>query len=255
MRGLRTLLLPALLCFPPLLNAQPDSGAVQVQVSGEVRRAGTIQISKGGRLADVLHVAQPTAEAYLLGASLQREPEREAQMRQRAGLQYILQQLPGHEDEDVRRVGVQLDTWLRAHPATGRLRLMLERRLMQAQPLANPPAGSGDRILIPRRPQTVHLIGALQAPCELPHDPLMDAPEYLAQCPVSAAADADTLYVVQPDGLVQTLGVAAWNRADPQAVAAGGTIYVPIRQSALEELDTAFNEEFASFVATQPVEP
>ena len=43
--------------------------------------------------------------------------------------------------------------------------------------------------------------------------------------------------------------------ADPQPVAAGGTIYVPVRESAMKHIDSSFNEDFASFIATQPVDP
>lgn len=235
---------------PPL-----PAGISEVAVVGAVQSPGVVQVKQGGRISDVLNAVRPDAAAYLLGGSLQREHERQDQVRQRAGLLHTLGQLPQHENLDVRAAGDLLHDWLDAHPATGRVRLVLDRRLMQAQPLNNPIARQGDSIIIPLRPQTVHVIGAVSLPCELPHQPLQDAKTYLAHCPTSSAADPDTLYVVQPDGLVQALGVAAWNRADPQPVAAGGTIYVPIRESALKRIDASFNEDFASFVATQPVDP
>ena len=246
--------LALLACSSPV-SAAPSASVSEVSVQGAVEVPGVVQVQQGGRISDVLNAVRPNAAAYLLGGSLQREHERQDQVRQRAGLLHTLGQLPQHENLDVRATGELLHDWLDARPATGRVRLVLDRRLMQAQPLNNPIARHGDSIIIPLRPQSVHVIGAVTQPCELPHQPLQDATAYLAHCPVSGAADPNTLYVVQPDGLVQTLGVAAWNRADPQPVAAGGTIYVPIRESALKRIDASFNEDFASFVATQPVDP
>lgn len=244
-----------LACSSPVLAAPSASGVSEVSVQGAVAVPGVVQVPPGGRISDVLNTVRPNAAAYLLGGSLQREHERQDQLRQRAGLRHTLGQFPQHENPEVRAAGELLNDWLDAHPATGRVRLVLDRRLMQARPLDNPIVRQGDSIIIPLRPQTVHVIGAVTQPCELAHQPLQDATDYLAHCPVSDAADPNTLYVVQPDGLVQALGVAAWNRADPQPVAAGGTIYVPIRESALKRIDASFNEDFASFVATQPVDP
>ena len=252
-RSAATLVLLA--CSFSLWAAAPVPGVSEVSVQGAVEVPGAVQVQAGGRISDVLNAVRPSAAAYLLGSSLQREHERQDQLRLRAGLLHTLGQLPQHENLDVRAAGERLHDWLEAHPATGRVRLVLDRRLMQAQPPNNPIARQGDSIIIPLRPQTVHVVGAVIEPCALPHQPLQDAKAYLAHCPVSAAADQDTLYVVQPDGLVQALGIAAWNRADPQPVAAGGTIYVPVRESAMKHIDTSFNEDFASFIATQPVDP
>ncbi|MNC79941.1 hypothetical protein D3C75_1325760 [compost metagenome] len=54
---------------------------------------------------------------------------------------------------------------------------------------------------------------------------------------------------------VQRIGIALWNRAGPQAVAPGGVIFVPLRQHAIDAVDSAFNAEFAAFIATQALQP
>ncbi|UUS13455.1 capsule biosynthesis GfcC family protein [Stenotrophomonas sp. CD2] len=79
--------------------------------------------------------------------------------------------------------------------------------------------------------------------------------DYLRDCTVTSAADRNDLYVVQPDMTVQKVGVAQWNRTDPQAVAPGGVIFVPLRQHAIDAVDSAFNAEFAAFIATQAPHP
>ena len=59
----------------------------------------------------------------------------------------------------------------------------------------------------------------------------------------------------QSEEASQQQGIALWNRADPQAVAPGGSIYVPLRESVLKSIDPAFNSDVATFIATQPVSP
>jgi len=95
------------------------------------------------------------------------------------------------------------------------------------------------------------VMGALQRNCVLPQQPLIDVTHYLRSCPSDSSADPDVVYVIQPDGVVQVIGIALWNRSDAQPVAPGGTIYVPLAQRMLKDIDPDFNAQFASFIATQ----
>lgn len=235
-------------------TAAADS-AIEVRVEGAVRSAGVVRLQPEGRIADALLAAAPRHDAYLLGGSLLNAHARLEQVRLRAGLLHTAGQLAKHSDLSLRDSGLALQQWLEAHPATGRTPLVFDARLLQVQPRHNPLAAAGDVLLLPVQPQTVHVLGAVAHACELPHAPLRDATYYVHQCAITAAADRNDIFVVQPDGAVQRLGVAAWNRADAQAVAPGGTVYVPLRQPALAPLDPTFNEDFASFIATQPIQP
>ncbi|WMJ68976.1 capsule biosynthesis GfcC family protein [Stenotrophomonas sp. 24(2023)] len=239
----------------PLLACAAPAAAPVARIEGAVHAPSATPITGQARLADLILQARPRGDAYLLGGSFQREQARAQQLRLRAGVAYDLEQLSKAEDAAVRSAAETLSQWLDEHPATGRIPQALSPRLMQAQPQQNPVLEAGDVLTIPTRPQTIHVMGAVGRPCTLPHAPQRDALDYLRDCPATPAADPSDLYVIQPDGRVQLLGIALWNRADPQSVAPGGTLFVPVRASALPSVDSAFNREFAAFIATQPVTP
>lgn len=247
-----SLLLPA---SSFLAAAQDAPVATQVQVTGAVSTPGTFDIPSGGRLADALIAAHPTDDAYLTGSLFLRESARAAQRRLRVGIAHDLQELQKSSRPSIAQAAISLAQWLEEHPATGRVRQSINPRLMQVQPQANPVLAHGDTVVVPARPATIRVMGAVLAECQLKHDPLRDARDYLRDCATTDAAEPDDLYVIQPDGNVQQLGIAAWNRSDPQAVAPGGTLYVPLEKSSVRKVDESFNSEFAAFIATQPIDP
>lgn len=239
--------LPAFAVKPPV----PPS----VRIDGQVGTAGDY-VAPNGRLSSAMIAASPTSDAFLPGTSFNRVSARQDQLRLKAGLEYSLAQLTKQDDVQTRHIAERLLQWLRAREATGRVRILTDARLMQAQPRHDPVILGGDQLHIPLRPTSIQVMGAVDAAgssCTLPHVPLKSAPQYLADCPGAKGADPDNVYVIQPDGLVQKLGIATWNRADPHAIAPGGALYVPIAESRLQSLDPDFNSEFAAFVATQPV--
>lgn len=249
---------PLLFCASLSASAQEAAGAkaqVRVEVRGNVRTPGQFNIPVGGRLADALIAARPAPDAYLPGTMFLQEQAKGTQFRLRAGLAHDLAQLQRSADADVQRAAGLLAQWLEDHEATGRVRQSVDMRLIQVQPQSNPVLETGDAIVVPGRPQAIRVMGAVLTECRVQHEPLRDAKDYLRDCPTSAAADRNHVYVVQPDGFVQKLGIALWNRADPQPIAPGGTLYVPLAESSASAVDEAFNSEFAAFIATQPITP
>lgn len=213
-------------------------------------------VSPSGRLADAILQASPRPDAYLLGSSFLRTENLEGQIRLRAGLAYGLAQLQKIDDGQVNGFAQSMIEWLASHPATGRVVLpRIAPRLMQVQPNNNPILAEGDVLLVPVRPRTITILGAVGSFCSIAHDAQRDARDYVRECGMSKAADLNTLYVIQPDGRIQQLGIALWNRADTQAVAPGGTIFVPVREGVTDSIDPAFNRDFATFIATQPITP
>lgn len=249
-------LMTGLLCTASVFAAaQPAQATIQVQVTGTVRTPGTFDVPPQGRLADAVVAAHPAPDAYLIGALFLRERERAEQLRLRAGLAHDLERLQRSSRPGVVQTAGQLAQWLGEHEPTGRVRQNVSPRLMQVQPQANPVLAHGDTLVVPSRPASIRVMGAVAAECSLKHEPLRDARDYLRDCALSDAADPDDLYVIQPDGNVQQLGIAAWNRSDPQAIAPGGTLYVPLDKSSVRKVDERFNSEFAAFIATQPIAP
>jgi hypothetical protein len=132
---------------------------------------------------------------------------------------------------------------LRAMPVTGRqLPALLDPRPLEISD-QNHLLAEGDRIVYPLRPSNVRVLGAVQHACTLPLVPLQAARLYLPHCPLTAAADPDWLYVIQPDGRIQRQGIAMWNRDPGQSLAPGAVIYVPVRG--------AINDDITRFLATQ----
>ncbi|CAH0064285.1 capsule biosynthesis GfcC family protein [Stenotrophomonas geniculata] len=229
--------------------------AAQIHIEGAVEAAGEYELSAGARLADGLLLARPNTDAYLLGTSLERPHALQAQVRLRAGLQYGVGQLAESADAQVVTLAQALQTWLETHPATGRTPIAGPARLIQVQPANNPILATGDRLRFPLQPRTITVMGAVEQECELPHVPQRDARDYMGDCHPSPLADRNDIYVIQPDGRIQQLGIGLWNRADPQAVAPGGTVFVPVRASLIKHIDPLFNSDFATFIATQPINP
>jgi hypothetical protein len=229
--------------------------AAQIHIEGAAEAAGEYELSAGARLADGLLLARPNTDAYALGTSLERPHALKAQVRLRAGLQYGAGQLAESADAQVVTLAQALQTWLETHPATGRTPITGPARLIQVQPANNPVLATGDRLRFPLQPRTITVMGAVEQECELPHVPQRDARDYLRDCHPSPLADRNDIYVIQPDGRIQQLGIGLWNRADPQAVAPGGTVFVPVRASLIKHIDPLFNSDFATFIATQPINP
>lgn len=226
---------------------------LQVQIEGAVEQPGTYRVAPGGRISTAVVAAQPNERAYPLGAAWLRREQIQAQTRLKAGLLYDLQALQSQAKvkADTGTTAAALQTWLEPLQVTGRVAHQLEPRALEVSPDANLPLAEGDRIIYPLRPTSVRVVGAVAQLCELPHVALADARQYLQQCPLRSSASKDDLYVIQPDGHVEKLGIALWNRSAPYALAPGAVIYVPIAEHLLDELDPEFNAQFARFIATQ----
>lgn len=239
----------------PGLMAAP--AALQVSVEGAVQRPGQQRQDEGARFSDAVLAAMPRRDAYGLGASVFRAEAYAEQLRARAGLLHDLKSMAESLEAPgaVARRARALHAWVEHLPATGRLPLEGDaRRLEAGRGDSNRLLAAGDRFFYPQRPSTVSVVGAVGAPCVLPHVAGRDALDYLRDCPVDAmSADADTLQVIQPDGQMQTLGIASWNRSQPQALAPGAIIYVPLPAKVVGRIAPELNNAMAAFLASQPL--
>lgn len=244
------------LCGLLMLAWPLAAAAVQVDASGAVTKPGALNLPAGARLVDASRAAQPLPSAYVLGAAWLRPALRADQARLQAGVLYDLRALQLHAsakgDAALAQAATALRQQLAALPITGRaVPALLDPRLLPAVPAQNHLLADGDRLYYPARPHTIRVLGAVAQTCTLPLVPLRDARLYLAACPRSAAADRDTVYVIEPDGQVSAQGIALWNRGAPQALAPGAILYVPLRQRAAAKVDPALNADIAALLATQ----
>lgn len=239
-----------------LLLCSASASAMQVRASGAVTHPGVLELHDTARLSDAALAAQPSPQAYVLGAAWLRPGLLVSQQRLKAGVLFDLGQLQQHSRAGGRQaladVAAAMATWIGTMPVTGRQPAsLLDPRAVEIDPAANLLLAAGDQLYYPLRPATIRVVGAVAHACTLPLVPLQDARLYLAACAASSAADRDNIYVIEPDGRVFVQGIALWNRSAPLALAPGAMIYVPLREAAARAIDATMNHDIAAFLATQ----
>ncbi|MCL5041517.1 MAG: capsule biosynthesis GfcC family protein [Gammaproteobacteria bacterium] len=222
-----------------------------VTIDGRVLQPGTYALPDDARLRDAVVAGQVRADAWFLGAAWLRPSAVEAQTRLKAGVLFDLQAaMVAAQAEGNAHAGLfsRLYQQVEAMPVTGRVVADMT-PLSQLLLRNNPLLASGDHLRYPARPDHVRVMGAVTADCQLAYDPALRVRDYLRQCPAADAADASWVWLIQPDGQVQQLGVAPWN-LQPANVAVGAVIMRGIHPRHLTEAPD-LNAELAAFLATQ----
>ena len=228
-----------------------------VTVQGDAAKPGRYSFQEGMRLHDVLLPAQVNPKSYLLGAAWLHVPLRNAQERLKLGVLFDLATVRSNALQDnqteLAALAARLSDKVQAMPVTGRRVAQLDPVRVELNRGDNPYLSNGDVLLYPPRPTTVKVVGAVLGECELAYQPLQPAISYLKSCPRDPGADADQLFIVQPDGRVFQQGIALWNETKSVPPAPGARIYVPLRGSAKGDPTPDLNTELAAFIATQPL--
>ena len=229
-----------------------------VTVTGDVANPGAVDLPAGGRLLDVISVAQPNAESYWLAGVLLRQSLVEEQTRLKAGVLFdldVLQRLALLDDRPSRAaLAVRLAEEVRGMPVTGRQVAVLDPVAVEVGFARNIRLDDGDRLIYPSRVDEVEVLGAVAEPCRLPYQPLQEARDYLQGCTPLVDADADYLWLIQPNGVSRRVGIAHWNRESGQIPAAGSKILVPVKNDDLVPPVPELNQQLAEFIATQLAE-
>lgn len=236
------------------------AGATQaaVTVSGDVANPGPIALSPGGRLFDVISEAVPNAEGYWLAGGLLRQSLVEEQTRLKVGVLFdleVLQRMATLFDRPSRAALAQrIAEEVRQMPVTGRQIADLDPVAVEVGFARNIRLDDGDRLIYPKRVDEVQVLGAVTEPCHLPYQPLQEAREYLEGCSILDDAEADYLWLIQPNGVSRRVGIAHWNRESGQFPVAGSRILVPIKNDDLDPPLPELNQQLAEFIATQLAE-
>nr|WP_218174851.1 capsule biosynthesis GfcC family protein [Pseudomonas yamanorum] len=240
-----------------MLLVGPCVGQAAVTVSGDVRNPGAFEVKPGARLLDVIRLAQPNAESYWLGAAWLHQSLKDKQARLKAGVLFDLKLLQRGALLDDRHTRADLSARLYQQveqlPVTGRQVTVLDPIAVEAGFARNALLDDGDQLVYPARPSTVEVLGAVVQPCDVPYQAMREVREYVRGCTVLDDAERDDLWLIQPDGQVRRVGVAAWNREDGIVAAPGSRILVPIRSDDLETPTPDLNQQLAEFFATQPL--
>ncbi|MDD1003591.1 capsule biosynthesis GfcC family protein [Pseudomonas sp. TNT2022 ID642] len=229
-----------------------------VTVSGDVANPGAIPLPPNGRLLDVISEAVPNAEGYWLAGGLLRQSLIEEQTRLKVGVLFdldVLQRMSMLFDLPSRAALAQrIAEQVRQMPVTGRQIADLDPVALEVGFARNIRLDDGDRLVYPKRVDEVQVLGAVAEPCHLPYQPLQEAREYLQGCSILSDAEADYLWLIQPNGVSRRVGIAHWNRESGQFPVAGSKILVPVKNDDLDPPLPELNQQLAEFIATQLAE-
>lgn len=229
-----------------------------VTVSGDVANPGPVALPPGGRLLDVIGEAVPNAEGYWLAGGLLRQSLVEEQTRLKVGVLFdldVLQRMSMLFARPSRAALAQrIAEEVRQMPVTGRQIADLDPVALEVGFARNIRLDDGDRLIYPKRVDEVQVLGAVSEPCHLPYQPLQEAREYLQGCSILSDAEADYLWLIQPNGVSQRVGIAHWNRESGHFPVAGSKILVPLKNDDLDPPLPELNQQLAEFIATQLTE-
>ena len=229
-----------------------------VTVTGDVANPGPVELPPGGRLLDVIGEAVPNAEGYWLAGGLLRQSLIEEQTRLKVGVLFdldVLQRMATLFDRPSRvALAQRLAEDVRQMPVTGRQIADLDPVALEVGFARNIRLDDGDRLIYPKRVDEVQVLGAVAEPCHLPYQPLQEAREYLQGCAILDDAEADYLWLIQPNGVSRRVGIAHWNRESGQFPVAGSKILVPVKNDDLDPPLPELNQQLAEFIATQLAE-
>ena len=240
-----------------LLLASSTLSYAAITVSGDVLNAGPLTFAPGARLLDVVSQARPNAESYWLAAAWLHQPLLEQQKRLKAGVLFDLKMLQRgallKENSALAALAARLFENVSRLPVTGRRVAVLDPVALEVGFARNYLVNDGDHLVYPWRPSTVTVLGAVQQPCVLPYRAPLQAREYLESCLPLTDAEADDLWLINPDGQVKRVGIAGWNREDGVYAVAGSRILVPVRNDDPDLPTPDLNKQLAMFIATQPL--
>ena len=210
-----------------------DKRRVFVRVEGEVQVPGVYQMSAGETLQSLLaRAGGTTANAYLFGTAFYREQVRKEQQinLEKAAIR-LESQLRSQQAKGIANIGAmsaadaaaaasqrQVESQIaeetirrfRQLKPTGRIAFSLDPSEKSFARLPQLKLVNGDRLVVPSRPEFVHVFGAVNVEAS----PLWRAnsrvKDYLRIAGMTADADVDNVFVIRVDGTVMTQSSASW---------------------------------------------
>ena len=218
-----------------------DRDAGPVLLSGEFVRPGLFDIRRGERLSEVIARAGGlTAQAFPYGAVFTRERVKKAQQ---AGFQRALRELTSAATFAAAKKGVdpaavialqQITRDLNSAEAVGRVVIEADPTVLQVRPEFDTVLEPGDKLFMPKRPNSVLVIGDVLNPGALQFVSGQRADEYIRQAgDFQQSADQDRVFVVFPNGVAQPVSISVWNY-NPAQVPPGSTIVAPKNPAPLD---------------------
>ena len=221
---------------------------VFVRVEGEVQRPGIYQMKPGDSLSQLVELAGGlTPDAYLFGSSFYREEVRKTQAE---NLERLVRRLEAQSQtklstsaaslssvsgDAVAQLRVQAEAQaqkqaldrLRNLKPTGRIMLGLADDQATADALPVLKLENQDRLVVPARPDFVHVLGSVNTESSLIWQPGRTVQNYLDLAGLTSGADKDELFIIRADGSVLSDADHWFNRITSTKVLAGDLIVLP----------------------------
>jgi protein involved in polysaccharide export with SLBB domain len=227
--------------------ADRDTGPVVLV--GEFLRPGTYEIRRGERLSEVIARAGGlTPQAYPYGAVFTRESvrlrqqegfartarEMEQGLLQVAAGQAVIGGRPGVDAAGAIAAGREMANALREARAAGRMVVEANPVVLASRPELDVLLEPGDLVAMPKRPNEVTVVGAVQNPGSLQFTSGWRSADYVrAAGGAQRFADPSRAFVVLPNGTAQPAGLGAWQQGGPP-VPPGSLVVVPQDPSPFE---------------------
>jgi protein involved in polysaccharide export with SLBB domain len=213
-----------------------------VRVQGEVTYPGVYTIQKGERLSDLIELAGGyTTKAFLPGATFTRSSvQKKQQQRIDQMIDRLEKQLYGASVEATSTALTQTDASmtqmeteqrqrfldrLKETRGTGRIVVKLpdNPRLLKGTPY-DIELEQGDTLVIPKRPQTVQVVGSVYNPMAFVYRPDQPFTYYVKQAGgYSSSANTKRVYIIKADGTA----TRAYVNKKPVAIEDGDSVIVP----------------------------
>lgn len=215
--------------------------AKTVELVGEVRFPGAYAINKDDTLATVIQRAGGLTEyAYAPGAMFTRVALKAQQAKEIEEMQQRLeadiakaeivaanQTSIGEKTQDLGEAQALLGK-LKTTPATGRLVIDLDKVLNVSDEYVIA-LEDGDRLFIPRKKNSVTILGEVQLPISQVYEPELGYLDYIERSGgLTNKADDERIYIIKANGGVQIPQTSNWFASNNQNLQPGDTIVVPL---------------------------
>ena len=212
-----------------------ELAAGPVLLAGEFIRPGYFDIRRGERLSEVIARAGGlTDQAYPFGAVFTRERVRQAEQEsfQRSARDLnsavVFAVSRGELRPEALSVLQSLSRQITSTEAVGRIVIEADPTVLQVRPEFDIVLEPGDTIFMPKRPNSVLVIGDVLNPGSLQFVAGTRVENYIRQAGgYQRSADESRVFLVYPNGVAQQIEAGTWTFAPPTQVPPGSTIVVP----------------------------
>jgi polysaccharide biosynthesis/export protein len=241
--------------FNPLFKAR-DTGPVLL--SGEFARPGLYDIRRGERLSEVIaRAGGVTEQAFPYGAVFTRERVRVAQKiafeRAARELRSTAMYAAGKQGASANSLVAlrELTDEISETESVGRVVIEADPTVLQVRPELDTVLEPGDRVFMPKRPNSVLVIGDILNPGALQFVAGTKVDQYVQQAGgMQLSADEDRMFLVYPNGVAQPVSVSVWNY-NPVRVPPGSTVVVPKNPAPVNLFD--FAKEMTALISQMAI--